>query len=166
MTRVVFTCSLSADAPCLLARKGCNNVCMGRLCAQGSTRSASPPVTVGAPIEEEEVEVRFGIPVDRDAVTVQLLASPSRSATPKPPAPREDVPPQPQPAGDRDGGRAAALAGAARFVFDKIAELRADLAKARLEMLKSELPLLKLVPPSLATPSHLPLINKELSCRI
>ncbi len=115
--------------------------CRDDSCAQGSTRSASPPVTVGAPVEEEEVEVRFGIPVDRDNVTVQLLASPSRSATPKPPAvPRDDAPPppQPQPAAAGDGGRAAALAGAARFVFDKIAELRADLAKARLEMLKSK----------------------------
>lgn len=95
---------------------------------------------VGAPVEEEEVEVRFGIPVDRDDVTVQLLASPSRSATPQPP-------PAPAPEGATtgahlpaagDGGRAAALAGAARFVFVKIAELRADLAKVRLEMLKGE----------------------------
>ena len=106
-------------------------------------------MTVGAPIEEE-VEVRFGIPVDRDAVTVQLLASPSRSATPKPPAPREDVPPQPQPATAIDGRRAAALAGAARFVFDKIAELRADLAKARLEMLRGSALLLKACPDAVA----------------
>ncbi|BDA47598.1 probable T-complex protein 11-like protein 2 at N-terminal half [Coccomyxa sp. Obi] len=103
----------------------------------GSTRSASPAVMVGAPVESEEVEVRFGIPVDRDAVTVQLLASPSRSATPQPPMPLETVAAAPaqQPSAD-EAGRAAALAGAARFVFDKIAELRADLAKARLEMLK------------------------------
>ena len=95
---------------------------------------------MGAPVESEEVEVRFGIPVDRDAVTVQLLASPSRSATPQPPMPPETVaaaPAQQLPPAD-DAGRAAALAGAARFVFDKIAELRADLAKARMEMLKGE----------------------------
>ena len=38
---------------------------------------------MGAPLEEE-VEVRFGLPVDRNKVTVQLVASPSRSATPPP----------------------------------------------------------------------------------
>ncbi len=132
----------------------------GLLGVQGSSRSASPAVTVGAPVESEEVEVRFGIPVDRDAVTVQLLASPSRSATPQPPAPPETMAAAPaqQPSAD-DAGRAAALAGAARFVFEKIAELRADLAKARLEMLKGE-------PTPCNSPCRLPAALKLSQCPV
>lgn len=47
-------------------------------------RAASPAVTFGPPLEEEGVEVRFGVPVDHDRISVQLLAVPSRSSTPVP----------------------------------------------------------------------------------
>lgn len=102
----------------------------GRSPQQGGRRAPSP--TLGAPVEEE-VEVRFGVPVDRNSVTVQLLASPSRSAAPSPAPPAGAGLPGP---GAPGVGRA--LAGAARFVMEKLAEVRADVAKARLEMLKGE----------------------------
>lgn len=108
------------------------------MCTQAGQGHAAPrrapSPAVGAPVEAEEVEVRFGIPVASDRVSVQLLpASPSRPLTPA--APAAHATPH---AADRGDGEDAAgvLAGAARFVFDKIAELRTDLAKARLEMLK------------------------------
>ena len=102
----------------------------GRSPQQGGLRAPSP--TLGAPLEEE-VEVRFGMPSDRNNVTVQLVASPSRGATP---------PPQPSSApgagwaGQGAPGVGRVLAAAARFVMEKLAELRADVAKARLDLLK------------------------------
>lgn len=41
----------------------------------------------------------------------------------------------------RSGGEAAAIVAAARFVSEKLVELRGDLAKARLDMLKGKVPL-------------------------
>ncbi len=104
----------------------------GRSPQQGGLRAPSP--TLGAPLEEE-VEVRFGMPSDRSNVTVQLVTSPSRGATP---------PPQPGSApgagwaGHCAPGVGRALAAAARFVMEKLAELRADVAKARLDLLKGD----------------------------
>jgi hypothetical protein len=78
------------------------------------------------------VEVLFGVPVDHDRVSVQLLASPSRPATPAP----SDGGGAPGAAGGHARSTADGIVAAARFVFDKLEELRGDLARARLEMLK------------------------------
>ncbi len=102
----------------------------GRSPQQGGLRAPSP--TMGAPLEEE-VEVRFGLPVDRNNVTVQLVASPSRSATP-PPYPGSAF--GARKAGHGTAGVGRALAAAARFVMEQLVELRADVAKARLDLLK------------------------------
>ena len=107
----------------------------GRSPQQGGLRAPSP--TLGAPLEEE-VEVRFGMPSDRSNVTVQLVTSPSRGATPPPhpgSAPGAGWAGQ-GPPGAPGFGRA--LAAAARFVMEKLAELRADVAKARLDLLKGD----------------------------
>ena len=122
---------VEGDGPCA---GGCLYSAMrmrvqGRSPQQGGLRAPSP--TLGAPLEE--VEVRFGMPLDRNSVTVQLLASPSRGGTPPPPGGL----PGPGSAGTPGIGRA--LAGAARFVMEKLAEVRADVAKARLDLLKGAL---------------------------
>lgn len=107
--------------------RGCMRLLQGRS-PQGALRAPSP--TLGAPVDEEEVELRLGVPVDCSRVTVQLLASPT------PPAGGGSPPAGPPalPRGPSSVGRA--LAAAARFVMEKLAEVRADVAKARLDLLK------------------------------
>ena len=96
------------------------------------------------------------MPSDRNDVTVQLLASPSRSATPPlhpGSTPGAGWAGQGTP-GAPNVGRA--LAAAARFVMEKLAELRTDVAKARLDLLKGGLHLMwqTLTPPLTSHAAH------------
>ena len=96
--------------------------------------------TVGTPMEEE-VEVKFGMMVEKDEVFVQLspAGSPAAGAESSVPTPAES-------SSDRAGlhskasAKQRAVAGvvveAARFVLDKLRQLRSDAARAHLDLLK------------------------------